>query len=838
VREDLPTGTVTFLFTDVEGSTRLLREVGAETYAEALGEHRRLIREACAAEGGVEVDTQGDAFFFAFPTAPGALAAGSAIADTLKEGPIQVRVGVHTGTPLLTGEGYVGDDVHRAARIAAAGHGGQVLVSAATQALVDVPLADLGAHRFKDLAAPERVFQVGSAAFPPLKTLHQTNLPIPSTPFLGRSSELADVVALLTRDDVRLLTLTGPGGTGKTRLALQAAGQLSERYPDGVWWVPLAALRDASLVLGTASQALGARNGLAGHVADKRMLLLFDNFEHVLEAAPGLAPVLAECPNVELLTTSREPLHLSGEQEYRVPPFVEDEAVDFFAAKARSADSEFHADDVVPEICRRLDALPLALELAAARTTALSTRQILERLDRRLPLLTGGKADVPDRQRTLRATIEWSYDLLSPAEQVLFARLSVFAGGCTLDAAEAVVDADLDTLQSLTDKNLVRFTNERYWMLETIREFAANRLAETAKAGRCLALHADHYAGLVEGHAPDEDLDVWLDRVQADYPNVRTWLQHVERNEPARLLERVVLLQFFWRHRGYLGEGRTWIEKALQADDGSSPGTRARALMGLSIILRAQGDMDGSWASAEEGLAAARGAGDARQVSLILTTLASVAADRHEVDRALVLQRESVDVARTLEDTGPLAHGLNTLGYTLLIGGDAEGAIPAIEDALRLHSENSELIGQAIGLLNLGAAQLLAGRAEAARDSFLEAARTTATFGSDEYVAYALQGVAATTLDVDPRRAAELLGAADRLLDEAMASPEPVEQWVRQKALEGVTDALGDAAQEAMTVGRSLETTAAIQRALDPAPSSEGSAAPGGGSAGSSPRRS
>src|SRR5215213_2851029 len=284
VRE-LPSGTVTFLFTDVEGSTRLLHELGPERYAEALAEHRRVLRTAFAAHGGAEVDTQGDAFFFAFPTAPGALAAAAEAVEALAAGPIRVRMGLHTGTPHLTEEGYVGVDVHRAARIAAVGHGGQVLVSAATRALVDGELRDRGEHRLKDLSAPERIYQLGDHDFPPLKSLHRTNLPVPATPFLGRERELAEVLDLLEGGDLRLVTLTGPGGTGKTRLALQAAGAAADAHPDGVYWVPLAPLRDPELVLQAAAQALAAEDGLAEDIGDKSLLLLFDNFEHVVEAA-------------------------------------------------------------------------------------------------------------------------------------------------------------------------------------------------------------------------------------------------------------------------------------------------------------------------------------------------------------------------------------------------------------------------------------------------------------------------------------------------------------------------------------------------------------------------
>src|SRR5205085_780305 len=326
----LPTGTVTFLFTDIEGSTRLLHELG-EAYADALAEHRRVLREAFARYGGVEVDTQGDAFFVAFATAKNALAAAGEGQEVLAAGPIRVRMGIHTGEPFATDEGYVGIDVHRAARIAAAGYGGQVLVSQSTRDLcVDDELRDLGEHRLKDLAAPGRLYQLGDRDFPPLKTLYQTNLPIPATAFLGRERELQEVQALISRPDVRLLTLSGPGGTGKTRLALQAAAEVAEGFPDGIYWVPLASLRDPSLVLDVAARALGATDGLAERIADKSLLLLFDNFEHLIEAAPELSNVLAACPNAQLIVTSRELLRLPGEQAYPVPPLEPEDGEELF----------------------------------------------------------------------------------------------------------------------------------------------------------------------------------------------------------------------------------------------------------------------------------------------------------------------------------------------------------------------------------------------------------------------------------------------------------------------------------------------------------------------------
>ena len=552
VGRDLPSGTVTFLFTDVEGSTKLLHELGAGTYAVALAEHRRILRDAFGTGGGVEVDTQGDAFFVAFPTAPGALAAAAAVLDGLLGGPISVRMGVHTGTPHRDKEGYVGVDVHRAARIAAAGHGGQVLISASTAALLGTDgLRDLGEHRLKDLSAPERIYQRGDEDFPPLKSLYRTNLPIPATPFLGRLHELAEVCGLL--EDARLLTLTGPGGTGKTRLGLQAAAAAGERYPDGIFWVPLAPLRDPELVLATAGQALGAKDGLAEHLADKSLLLLFDNFEHVVEAAPRLSELLASCPNVRLLVTSRELLRVPGEQAYPVPPLEPEDGTELFVARARAALPSFVASDAVPELCARLENLPLALELAAARVRVLSPEQLVERLSQRLDLLKAGRG-VDPRQQTLRATIEWSYELLTEDEQRLFARLAVFAGGSTLESAEAVCAADLDTLESLVDKSLVRVRQaNRFWMLETIREYAVERLEDSGEAEILQRRHAEYFLELGE----EAELNTrvysgeWIQRLEPEHDNLRTALDHLAASgENEHVLRLAGALSEFWHEGG------------------------------------------------------------------------------------------------------------------------------------------------------------------------------------------------------------------------------------------------------------------------------------------------
>ncbi len=643
MQRDLPTGIVTFLFTDVEGSTKLLHGLGAEGYAQALGEHRRILRAAFTAQGGVEVDTQGDAFFVAFPTAPGALRAAADALEGLAPGPIRVRVGIHTGTPYLGEEGYVGADVHKGARIAAAGHGGQVLLSKETRELVGVEVTDLGEHRLKDFDEAVVIFQLGKERFPPLKTISNTNLPRPASSFVGRNKELAEVAALL-QDGARLVTLSGPGGSGKTRLALEAAAELVPEFKAGVFWVGLAALRDPALVPETIAQTLGAKDGLAEHIAERELLLLLDNLEQVVEAAPELASLVESCPNLRLLVTSRELLRVRGEVEYPVPPLAEPEAVELFCARAGT-----EANETVHELCRALDDLPLALELAAARASVLSPQQILERLAGRLDLLKGGR-DADPRQQTLRATIAWSYDLLDEAEQRLFARLAVFAGGCTLEAAEHVTGADLDTLQSLVDKSLLRHTDDRFWMLETIREFALDRLEESGEADELRRRHAAHFLALAEEaepHLVGGSPRVWLDRLEREHDNLRAALDHLESlGESQRVLRLAGAVSEFWDVRGHTAEGRRRLEGALAADEQPTL-ARAKALNGASLMAGKSGD---------------------------------VAAARTRAEQALALHR-------TLEDTWGTANSLWLLGYAHLEEGHPAGAQQLISESVRLFHE-------------------------------------------------------------------------------------------------------------------------------------------------------
>ncbi len=819
VRRDLPSGTVTFLFTDVEGSTKLLHELGAETYGEALAEHRRVIREACSLHGGVEVDTQGDAFFVAFPTAPGALRAAAGALEGLGSGPIRVRMGIHSGTPNVTEEGYVGVDVHRAARIAACGHGGQVLVSAATAALLGTDgLRDLGEHRLKDLSAPERIYQLGDAAFPPLRSLHQTNLPIPATPFLGRQKELTEVLGLLSQEDVRLLTLTGPGGTGKTRLALQAAAELGTRYPNGVWWIPLAPLRDPKLVLDTAAQVLGSKNGLADHIADRSMLLLFDNFEQVVEAAADVAGLLAACPNLHLLVTSREPLHVTGEQEYPVPPLVHAEAIGFFLARARAVKPDFGADDAVSEICRRLDELPLALELAAARVKALSSEQILERLEQRLPLLTGGARDLPERQRTLRAAIAWSHELLTPEEQRLFARLAVFRGGSTLEAAEEIADADLDTLQSLVDKSLVRHAEGRLQMLETIREYASERLEESGEAEELRRRHAEHFLALAEEAYPNlrGSPKEWLDRLEREHDNLRAALDRLGASgESQRALRLAGALSRFWYLGGHVVEGSRRLESALRTDEAPTA-ARGRALNGAAMMAFEGGDLAAQRLRAQEAFALHRALGDAWGTAYSGHLLGYVALEEHDWARAQQLFDECVRAFRELGDEHYTLVATFNLAWAYEELGDPERARALHEENLRRARATGNERMEALSLAALADRVRDEGRVRDALAMLKASLRISRDLGERVEIADVLSRLA-SGLAVAGRA-----GPAARLLSSSMALHEKIGSrrfWVAQRneeTLATIRTQLDEAAYaEAWEEGRRLTVDEAVALAMD-----------------------
>jgi len=652
MKNSLPTGTVTLLFTDVEGSTKLLHELGPSGYSAALAEHRRILREAFARHEGFEVDTQGDAFFYAFPDARGAVRAAGEGRDELAGGPIQVRIGIHTGTPHLTDEGYIGPDVHKGARIGAAGHGGQVLLSKETRELCDTDVLDLGEHRLKDFEQPVWIYQLGDEAFPPLKTISNTNLPRPASSFVGRAREVEEIVSHL-QDGVRLLTLTGPGGTGKTRLSLEAASGLVPTQRNGVFWVPLAALRDPMLVGSTIAAAVGAQDDLATHISDREMLLVLDNFEQVIDAAADVSSLLTACPNLRVLVTSRERLRVAGEVEYAVPTLARAEAMQLFSDRSGVA-----PDETIAEICARLDDLPLAVELAAARANLLAPQKILERLSGRLDILKGGR-DADPRQATLRATIEWSYDLLDDAEKSSLARLAIFAGGCTLEAAEEVTGADIEMLQSLVDKSLVRHRDGRYLMLETIRDFALERLREQGPTQMTAARHLDHFVALTEKAyaARITAEEQWVPIVDQERDNIRAALEWASQQRSQEEAQLIGAASRYFETLGYGPETEGRLTDALSRY-GARDAIRARALSHLGELV--------------------------------------------EPEQALPLLEEALEIWRELEDDLGEALALEIIGYAYVSLADHEAATASFEKSLSLRrADGSPELEQAEALLGL-----------------------------------------------------------------------------------------------------------------------------------------
>jgi predicted ATPase len=736
---ELPTGTVTFLFTDIEGSTKLLHELG-DAYADALLEHRQAVRESVAAHAGVEVDTQGDAFLIAFARASDAVAAASATQDALAESPVRVRMGIHTGEPLLTQEGYVGMDVHRGARVMSAGHGGQVLISQTAHDLLDdrFELVDLGEHRLKDLSAPQHLFQLGAEEFPPLATLHQTNLPVQATPLVGRETELEEAAALL--DQGRLVTLVGPGGSGKTRLALQLAAEKVEEFPHGVYWVALQTVDDPDHVLPAISQAIGASNGPGTFLTGRSTLLLLDNLEQVLDAAPALTELLQQAADLKLLVTSREPLRIAGEQRFPVEPLPEADAITLFIERAREIDPGYEPSPAVAEICRRLDGLPLALELAAARVSLLSAEELLERLERALPILTGGARDAPVRQRTLRATIEWSYELLDEPEQRLFRALSVFAGSFDVDSAVVVCGADLDTLQSLVDKSLVRrWGSGRLGLLETIREFALEQVGadEAEEAGR---RHAAHYLDVASAcnfraDATGEEDSERGRLEQANFRAALAWAQAHEENQLGLQIA-VALESFFVQTAPF--EGIRLFENLFAQADEIPPPLKADALRSFGGAVYIVGEFDRGKKLGEESLAVYRSLGDEWGEGHMLGRLASDALRVGDYDLARDLSNESLTIARRRNDLRGQSMPIRILGNVERALGNHERGIDLLTKAAALARETGFAWWHGGALLDLAYCTMQVDRLEDARKALLEALPLHQRLGDRLHLVYGL----------------------------------------------------------------------------------------------------
>jgi predicted ATPase/class 3 adenylate cyclase len=770
---DLPTGSVTFLFTDIEGSTKLLQELG-EAYGAVQDDHMRLMRGAIAEGGGVELRTEGDAFFAVFPSAPGAVRAAVAAQRSLASHPwshgrpLRVRMGMHTGEGRLGGDDYLGIDVNRAARIAAAGHGGQVLLSEATRSLVEndlpegVSLRDLGGHRLKDLAHPEHLHDLVidglPSDFPALKTLDvPVYLPAQLTSFVGRERLLEDLTGLL--NGARLVTLTGPGGTGKTRLAVEAARRLAEAFPDGTYFVDLSPITDPRLVAETIASTLRIRvesmlevlDVITEHLRDRTVLLVLDNFEQVLAEAGTVAEILRAAPGVRGLATSRAPLGISGEREIPVPPLEvpdpegdpatlrESEAVALFAERAAFIDPGFSLTDetirIVAMICARLDGLPLAIELAASRTRVLPPGALLEQLDRRLPVLIGGPRDAPARQRTLRAAIAWSYDLLKERDRAFFRRLSVFAGGFTLDVAAEVVDPEgelgeaVELVELLLEQSLIRRASDegRFRMLETIREFGVERLDHSGEADPVRRRHARRFLRLAEEaepHLTGPDQRRWMDPLDDDHDNLRAALRWaIETDEGETALRFGGALWRFWYGRGHLTEGRRWLDAILTLPSAKErTRARARCLTALGGIAYWQSDFEPSDAAYREALEIYRELGEPADLVEALFNQALTRGVMGEPQKAMSLLEQSLGMARELGDRRGEAWALWGLQALNMFAGELEAAQRYGEQSLRAFEElGTDTWGLGNALAGQAGLAAMRGDPQEARDQILRA---------------------------------------------------------------------------------------------------------------------
>lgn len=829
-----PTGTVTFLFTDIEGSTKLW-DAHQDAMQQALERHDVLLRNAIHDVGGVVFKTVGDAFCAVFAAAPYALAAATNAQFALRaepwpeETPIRVRMALHTGPAQERDNDYFGPTLNRVARLLAAGHGGQTLVSGATQeaALGNLPeavtLLDLGVRRLKDLTQPEPVYQVAHPdlpdGFPPLKTLDTTpnNLPQQVTSFIGREKQIAETRALLGK--TRLLTLAGPGGTGKTRLSLQIAAETldQDRYADGAWLVELAPLSDPSLVAPTVAQVLGVteQSGqarlqtLTETLKNKKLLLVLDNCEHVLSACAQLvAALIRSCPGVTILVTSREPLGIAGEQVYRVPSLsLPDanaiggatpasvshfESARLFIERAQLVKNNFAVTTnnapALAQLCYRLDGIPLAIELAAARARSLAVEQINDKLDARFRLLTGGDRAALPRQQTLKALVDWSYDLLNETEKTFFARLSVFTGGWTLEAAEAVCAFDpiedwevLDLLTSLADKSLVIVEEDsvagdtRYRMLETLKQYGAEKRTESGAENTLLERHAAYFVALAEQAEPElvtANQAAWMNRLETEHDNLRTvlaWATKAGNTGMANLeaqfgLRLAGALWRFWDTRGYLGEGRAWLEKALEKDKGGESAAHAKALSGAALLAMDQGGLETARRSLEESLRLFRALGDTKNTAYSLGNLGNIANYLGDFAAARSLYEECLAFCRTLGNKHGIYNSLQCLGALASNQRDYETAKRLFREVVALNRERGDVASTATALANLGALAVESGGYEEASALFRESMQISRQIGDKLGLIQLLDKMSTLFLKTErPHPATAVWGAAESL---------------------------------------------------------------------------
>jgi predicted ATPase/class 3 adenylate cyclase len=910
----LPTGTVTFLFTDVEGSTALLQRLGDRRYAEVLAEHQRLLRAAFEQGNGQEVDRQGDSFLVAFSRARDAVGAALAAQLALRkyawqyDASLRVRMGLHTGEPVSGAGDYVGLDLHRAARICAAGHGSQVLLSQAVKVLAasDLPprvsLQDLGIHRLKDLREPEHLFQIVHPdlpnTFPPLESLDlfPNNLPRQLTSFIGRKDETAEVKRLLST--ACLVTLTGAGGAGKTRLALQVGADLLDHYTEGVWFVELAHLSDPAVVAKAVASAMNVpeqpgreiQETLAEFLRARHLLLLLDNCEHVLSACQDLADkLLRACSKLRILATSRESLGVEGESTYRLPslklpdlthlpPLAQlagFEAVRLFAERSAFSQPGFALTEsnaqAVAQICHRLDGIPLAIELAAARVKVLSVEQIATRLDDRFRLLTGGARTTLPRQRTLQAAMNWSYDLLSDKERAVLRRLAVFAGGWSLEAAEAVCTGDavaqseiLDLLTQLVDKSLLIGETHgavaRYRLLETVRQYGLDRLLESGEAHEIRGRHRDWYMALAEQAKPEwsqADRSVWFGQLETEHDNLRAALAWSLEENAEVGLRLAVALNWFWR-RSHYEEGRAWLTKLLERGGPTSPLVRARGFNSVGTLAWAQGDFRHAIAMSEQGLNLSRQLEDKSGIAHSLYTLGLTEMALGDYDRAARLLEESQELYRDVGNKEAMANALRHRGHlaaqqgnypfaTALLGEalplfqemgnktgfafslrhlgvtkryqrDTKRAVELLEQSLALFRETGHVEGTVYALTGLGSALAQEGNTARASSLFRESLVLSKKHGIKWAILECLYGLAAVSAcQGQPERAARLLGAAEALrgaIEYSLPLPDQTD-YERSRAI--ARAALSDAAFAATWAdGRAMTLERVVEYALAP----------------------
>jgi predicted ATPase/class 3 adenylate cyclase len=871
-----PTGTVTLLFTDVEGSTAAVRALGS-TYAESLALHRTIIRDAFARRGGVEIDTQGDAFMVAFERVGDALRsardaqqelAGARWPDGVS---LRVRMGIHTGAPVRAEHGYVGLDVHLAARICAAAHGGQIVLSTVTRALArneeDLDFVDLGRHQLKDFGE-EQLFQLRASdsepVYPPLRTATATNLPALRGPTIGREPELAELDQLL-RSDVQLVTLVGPGGAGKSRLAIEAARAQVGQFAHGVQLVRLAPIDDAALVAAEIGRAVGIvdvespRESLFDFLGNRELLLVLDNLEHLPEAAPLVGELVDAAPDVTVLCTSRGPLRLSRERVVRVEPLGDDAAVDLFLERARTMDSRFslHEEDMdaARGLCRSLDGLPLAIEIAAARVGTLTVHDLAAQVS---ACLAGeGARDLPDRQRTLAATLSWSYQLLSPEHRSLHQRLAILQGRFTPQAAQVGFGAGIDDLETLVEAALLRRSDAgtHTWlgMLRTVRELALERLTPE-EFDRARAMRDAWLDDLVE-RAKDElggsDPAEWLRELDEWLPDVRASLEDARRTgDHERVIRMVSSLERFWRAHLHVGEVRQTLAGALAAAPPDDLHLRARALWTLARLAAAQGeavaaegplkealalyrelgaqrevsfaltelawmsldtgDLDLAERQADEALDNARAADDERAASSALNALAFLATERADPKRARALALESLEIRRRIGDRLLVADAALTAGTAALADGDLDGAELVLRECLELARAVGDALHEGGALCGLGEAAILRGEAVEARAPLLAALGIFVQLGNEAIAAECLVALALTE---EGERGAQLLGAAVAARERAAVTPVAIERTLESAARErfgGFEEALRDG-------GRLTIVDAALLAGVEPA---------------------